>query len=115
PAIEELQTAWEKKQDSARFNKYYDGLDNALAKIKKYYTKLTTSHLNVVIYLMLLLVLHPYYSLEYIKMAWGGANEQAQEKAAGNRYTKNWQDEACQILENTVRVIPLLFLLNGSM
>ncbi|KAF8882596.1 hypothetical protein BD779DRAFT_1444716, partial [Infundibulicybe gibba] len=97
PAIEELQTAWEKKRNSTRFAKYSDGLDNALAKIKKYYTKFDDKPVYV-----LALVLHPYYSLDYIKMAWGGADEQAQEKAAGNRYAKNWQDKAHQILEKTV-------------
>lgn len=45
------------------------------------------------------LVLHPYYKLAYIKLAWGGENEQAAERAAGNRYAKNWQDEARKIVE----------------
>ena len=30
------------------------------------------------------LVLHPYYKLAYIKIAWGGPEEQADEIAAGN-------------------------------
>jgi hypothetical protein len=38
----------------------------------------------------------------YIKLAWGGANEQSLECAAGNRNAKNWQDEALKILEDTV-------------
>jgi hypothetical protein len=49
-------------------------------------------------------VLHPYYKLQYIKLAWGGEKEQAEERAAGNRNAKNWQDEAKQILESMVRV-----------
>jgi hypothetical protein len=49
-------------------------------------------------------VLHPYYKLAYIKMAWGGAEEQAKERAAGNRHAKNWQDEALKIVENTVSI-----------
>jgi hypothetical protein len=44
-------------------------------------------------------VLHPYYKLEYIKMAWGGAAEQAEERAAGNTNAKNWQDEALKVVE----------------
>ena len=47
-------------------------------------------------------VLHPYYKLAYIKLAWSGPEEQAVEKAAGNAYAKDWQDEAKQIVEKTV-------------
>lgn len=47
-------------------------------------------------------VLHPYYKLAYIKIAWGGPEEQAEEIAAGNIDAKDWQDEAKQIVENTV-------------
>jgi hypothetical protein len=46
--------------------------------------------------------LHPYYKLAYIKLAWGGEEEQAAEKAAGNQFAKNWQDEAEKVLETTV-------------
>ena len=49
-------------------------------------------------------VLHPYYKLQYIKLAWGGEKEQAEEHAAGNRNVKNWQDEAKQILESMVHM-----------
>ena len=51
---------------------------------------------------MITLVLHPYYKLAYIKLAWGGAEEQAVERAAGNQYVKNWQDEARQVVEHEV-------------
>ena len=47
-------------------------------------------------------VLHPYYKLAYIKLAWGGAEEQAKERAAGNRQAKNWQDEARKVVEAEV-------------
>jgi hypothetical protein len=50
-----------------------------------------------------ILVLHPYFKLAYIKMAWGGAEEQAEERRKGDKDAKNWQDEAQQILEKTVR------------
>jgi hypothetical protein len=49
-----------------------------------------------------LTVLHPYYKLDYIEMAWGGAEEQAKEIRAGNKHAKNWQDEAKKIVEATV-------------
>jgi len=41
--------------------------------------------------------LHPYYKLALIKLAWGGAEEQAAECAAGNHRVKNWQDKAQKI------------------
>jgi hypothetical protein len=47
-------------------------------------------------------VLHPYYKLAYIKISWGGPDEQAAEIAAGNFDAKDWQDEARKIVEKTV-------------
>lgn len=38
-------------------------------------------------------VLHPYYKLDYIKLAWGSEKEQADEREAGNWDAKNWQDK----------------------
>lgn len=46
-------------------------------------------------------VLHPYYKLAYIKLAWGGPEEQAAEIAAGNPDAKDWQDEAKNIVKKT--------------
>ena len=40
--------------------------------------------------------------MAYIKLAWGGADEQAAEIAAGNPDAKDWQDEAKIIVEKTV-------------
>ena len=54
-------------------------------------------------------MLHPYFKLAYIKLTWGGPEEQAAEIAAGNLDAKDWQDEARQIVERTVS---LLFYLN---
>jgi hypothetical protein len=51
-------------------------------------------------------VLHPYFKLSYIKLAWGGPHEQKAEREAGNPFAKNWQDEALQIVENAVRGHP---------
>ena len=48
-------------------------------------------------------MLHPYYKLAYIKMAWGGPDEQVAEIEAGNPDAKDWQDEARNIVEKTVR------------
>ena len=48
------------------------------------------------------IVLHPYYKLAYIKLAWGGPDEQATEREGGNADAKDWQDEAKQIVEKTV-------------
>lgn len=54
-------------------------------------------------------MLHPYFKLTYIKLAWGGAEEQEAECKAGNPDAKNWQDEARKILENTVRYFLLSY------
>ena len=54
---------------------------------------------------MYFIVLHPYYKLTYIKLAWGGEKEQFEEKAVGNKDAKNWQDKARNILEDTVCVV----------
>ncbi|KAF9242391.1 hypothetical protein BU15DRAFT_72913 [Melanogaster broomeanus] len=71
PAFKELQTAWEAKVNTP---KYYNKFDD-----KPIY--------------VLALVLHPYYKLAYIKMAWGGSEEQQQEREAGNPNAKDWHDE----------------------
>ena len=55
-------------------------------------------------------MLHPYYKLDYIKLAWGGEREQAEEQEAGNQDAKNWQDEAFNIFEETVRDVMLIYL-----
>ena len=49
-----------------------------------------------------LVVLHPYYKLDYIELKWGGAKEQAEEIDAGNPNAKNWHEEAMNVLEATV-------------
>ena len=49
-------------------------------------------------------VLHPYFKLAYIEVAWGGPAEQEAERKAGNPLAKDWQDEARRILESIVRV-----------
>lgn len=36
-------------------------------------------------------------------MAWGGAEEQAKEIAAGNERAKNWHDEALKVVESTMQ------------
>ena len=48
-------------------------------------------------------MLHPYYKLDYIGMAWGGEKEQAEEQGEGFEGAKNWQDIALKIFEETVR------------
>ena len=40
PALEELQTAWEKKHDSPKYVLYKDALSKGLEKIRKYYSRL---------------------------------------------------------------------------
>jgi hypothetical protein len=62
-------------------------------------------------------VLHPYYKLAYIKLAWGGKDEQKAEIAAGNKYAINWQDEARKLVEREVSIFlnsRVLILLSTS-
>ena len=54
------------------------------------------------------IVLHPYFKLAYIEIAWGGAAEQEAERKAGDPFAKNWQDEARKILEGVVCARPLV-------
>ena len=51
---------------------------------------------------------HSYYKLAYIKLAWGGPEEQAAEIGAGNPYAEDCQDEAKQIVEKTVSHFSLI-------
>lgn len=99
PAIEELQTAWEAKRDDPQYTIYKDAINDGLAKLNKYYSRFDEKPSYV-----LALILHPYYKLSYIAHAWGGAEEEEAEFAAGNFNARNWQAEARKILENTVRL-----------
>ena len=46
--------------------------------------------------------------MQYIRKEWGGAEEQAEERAAGHLNAKNWHDEALKVVEDTVMQPPLL-------
>ncbi|KAI9509530.1 hypothetical protein F5148DRAFT_1148241 [Russula earlei] len=59
-----------------------------ILKLQKYYSCFDEKPIYV-----LALVLHPYYKLDYIEMAWGGTMEQAVEWRNGNVDAKNWQLE----------------------
>ncbi|KAF8549120.1 hypothetical protein OG21DRAFT_1421870, partial [Imleria badia] len=85
PALEELQTVWESKKEVPWYVQYNDAIKCGLQKISKYYSKFNQKPVYV-----LSLVLHSYYKMEYIKMAWGGEEEQAREQSVGNQHTKNW-------------------------
>ena len=43
PALEELQTAWEKKRDDPKYAMYKNALNDGLKKLNKYYTRLDQS------------------------------------------------------------------------
>ena len=51
---------------------------------------------------ILVFILHLYYKLDYIKMAWGGLKEQQREQEAGNSNVKDWQDKALKTTEETM-------------
>jgi hypothetical protein len=113
PAIEELQTAWEEKRKLVRFVLYRDAIDAGLAKLRKYYLRCDTKPVFILSlgkfpcfstrhYSIMILVLHPYYKLDYVEMSWGGADEQTIEYEKGNINAKNWKDEACKLVEKMV-------------
>ncbi|RDB17317.1 hypothetical protein Hypma_001667 [Hypsizygus marmoreus] len=104
PALEELQTAWEKKCDDPHYAPYRDALTDGLEKLNKYYALLNKYYalLDKKPAFVLALVFHPYYKLAYIKHAWGSEEEQEAEIAVGNTYVKNWQDKASKIVDRMV-------------
>ncbi|KAG9315108.1 hypothetical protein JVU11DRAFT_4222 [Chiua virens] len=78
--------------------------------MKKYYNKLDDK-----LVFTLALMLHPYYTLEYIKIVWDETEEQEKKCANGNPHAKNWYDEALKTVKNvmwsiheTMPVIPSL-------
>jgi hypothetical protein len=85
------------KHDDTRFAVYHEAINEGLAKLQKYYLCFDEKPCYI-----LGLFLHPYYKLDYIKMAWGGVEEQAREHAVGNAHAKDWQDEARKIIEQMV-------------
>jgi len=116
PALEELLTTWEDKQNLDRFALYKDAIDTGLSKLRKYYSQIDTKPVfilalgmffvsplaSTLCLCLLIIVLHLYYKLDYIKLFWGGAEEQAMERLEGNPWAKNWQDEALKVVEKTV-------------
>jgi len=118
PVLEELLTTWEDKQNLDHFALYKDAIDARLSKLRKYYLRIDTKPVfilalgmffvsplaSTLCLCLLIIVLHPYYKLNYIKLSWGGAEEQATERLEGNPWAKNWQDEALKVVEKTVSV-----------
>lgn len=116
-----MQTAWEDKQNLERFALYKDAIDAGLSKLQKYYSRIDTKPVFILalgmflcsfeysLFICLIVVLHPYYKLDYIKLSWGGAEEQAKDRLEGNPDAKNWQDEALKVVEMTVSQFPVRF------
>ncbi|KAI0054957.1 hypothetical protein BV25DRAFT_1777287, partial [Artomyces pyxidatus] len=98
PAIENLLTAWEDKYEDPVYSLYAPGLEMAIDKIRKYYTKFDDKPAYI-----LSIVLHPYFKLAYFKTAWGGEKEYQDALSNGDQDAKNWQDEARKVVEQTVR------------
>jgi len=61
-------------------------------------------HSKFSLFTSLIIVLHLYYKLDYIKLSWGRAKEQAIEHLKGNPFAKNWQDKALKVVEKMVSV-----------
>ena len=60
-------------------------------------------------------VLHPYYKLAYIKLAWGGTEEQAAEKAAGNLYAKKLAGLLGNIARDLLLIVHIQILIYSSL
>ncbi|KAG2354330.1 hypothetical protein BDR07DRAFT_1192107, partial [Suillus spraguei] len=97
PAFKELKMAWEQKRSMPKYELYQVAVQKGLDKVNKYYQMMDKKPMYV-----LALVLHPYYKLEYIKMPWGGPEEQECECVAGNLNAKDWHDEALKVVETTM-------------
>ncbi|KAH8996265.1 hypothetical protein EDB92DRAFT_1764292, partial [Lactarius akahatsu] len=97
PVLEDLQSAWETKLKEPQFEIYHKAIRDSLAKLKKYYCRFDEKPACI-----LALVLHLYFKLQYIKLTWGEEEEQAVEWEARNKHAKNWQEEALNIVENSV-------------
>ena len=115
PAFEELQTAWESKSSTQKFKPYKTAINHGKEKISKYYNKFDDKPVYILslstwvfysisyhVLINILTVIHPYYKLAYIKMAWGGPEEQAHEHKAGNLNAKDWYDEAHKVIERAM-------------
>ncbi|KAF8869823.1 hypothetical protein BD779DRAFT_1456446 [Infundibulicybe gibba] len=97
PAIEDLQTAWEDKLSDPTYSIYHPAIADGLEKLKKYYSKFDEKPAFILVVLV-----HPYYKLQYIKMVWGGPEEQRKEQEEGNLDVKDWQLEARAVVHNAV-------------
>jgi hypothetical protein len=105
---------WELKHNMPKYELYQVALQKGLERVNKYYQKMDEKceyvlvlgeYLPIVfllIKLMDIIVLHPYYKLEYIKMTWGGHEEQEHECTANNLNAKDWHDEALKVVETTM-------------
>lgn len=121
PLIEDLLSKWEDKLNDPKFTTYHDPIQDGITKLKKYYCGFDDRPAFVLALCklprpllfhnthILILVLHPNYGLDYIKLAWGGEDEWLADIAKGVPNAKNWQREAQKILEKTVS--NLIFLL----
>ena len=115
PAFEELQMAWESKSSTQKFKPYETAINHSREEISKYYNKFDDKPVYILslgtwvfysisyhVLINILTVVHPYYKLAYIKMAWGGPEEQAHEREAGNLNAKDWYDKAHKVVERAM-------------
>jgi hypothetical protein len=123
PALEDLQSAWEAKLNNPCFEIYHEAIRDGLTKLMKYYCKFDEKPAYILALSKFctitiqfntnldafITVLHPYFKLHYIKLAWGGAEEQEAERAAGNKHAKNWQEETLKVVETAVSFLFIYF------
>lgn len=69
----------------------------------------SSEHVQSLMILLLLAVIHPYYKLRYIAQQWGAEKEQAEEIAKGCADAKNWLHEAEVVVKKTVSMLNLYY------
>ncbi|KAF9031275.1 hypothetical protein BDZ89DRAFT_948935, partial [Hymenopellis radicata] len=104
PVFEEVMTKWETLLEDDNFALYHPAIQAGIAKMRKYYLKFDQKPA----YLMAMFV-HPYWKLNYVKMAWGGEKEAKRAKAAGEKNPKDWQAEALKIVRDWVCISNISF------
>jgi hypothetical protein len=69
PALEQLQTAWEKKRDSGNFDLYKDAIEDGLGKLQKYYSHLDSKPTFVLALGSFLLLFHLSANIDFIQFS----------------------------------------------
>lgn len=100
-----------------KYSIYAPGIQDGLDKLRKYYClfddkplfilaicKFILIHLIPCALIVRVIVLHPYFKLDYIVKVWGGEEEQRADIRKGKKKAVNWRKEAETIIRRAVSV-----------